>query len=165
MNSAPPESILCQRIIAVRPEISDTTAGIDFLDLTWRQMQMRALAGVTRGGQAIRIILPADQCLEHGCVLAEAAGRQIVTNLLLTDVLAIRPDSPLALAKAAYALGNLHLPIQIVDNEILINATSAAEAALVHMGISFFHETRRFRPDTHGIPVFTVRPDTAALTL
>jgi urease accessory protein len=149
-------SILCERIIAVLPDVPESDSAIDFIDVAWHELDRRALARQTRAGVAIRIVLPHDQRLEHGAVLARERSHQIVVNLIPCKALVIETRSATDLAQTAYAVGNLHLPAQIEEGRIILPADVPTEAALGRLGISYQVRTRRIRPVANLLPRLAV---------
>jgi urease accessory protein len=131
---------------------------MDLVDIHWHELNLRALRRRSRGGLTVRIILPADQRLEHGAVLACDGTGSVVINLLPCDALVIRAESPAQSAQIAYALGNLHLPAEISDVEISLPASEATQAALGRLGIQYELKSRRLRPSETGL----VRPTVAS---
>lgn len=144
-------SILCERIIAVLADPPQDDPAIDWFDVAWHELDKQALGRRSRAGRMVRIILPADQRLEHGAVLSRDGSRQVVVNLLPCQALVIKTPSAAELARAAYAIGNLHLPAQIEADQIILPAGAATEAALGSLGIAYRSQVRRIRP-TPGIP-------------
>jgi urease accessory protein len=149
-------ALLCRQVLKVLAEVHENDGDLDLLDVSWADLDRRAIQGVTRGGQAVRIILPAGQSLEHGAVVGSNGQRQIVVHLLPCPALVIGVESPLELAQTAYLLGNLHLPIEIRDREILLPANDHAEAALGRLGIASQLQMRRVRPLANGLGRFTL---------
>jgi urease accessory protein len=149
-------SILCERIIAVMAEVPEDDPALDWIDVGWHELDKRALSRKSRRGQAVRIILPHDQRLEHGAVVAREGSLQIVINLLPCPALVIDARSATELAQAAYAIGNLHVPAQIESGQIILPADRATEAALGGLGISYQVQTRRISPIPNVIPKLTV---------
>jgi len=149
-------SILCERIIAVLADVPEDDASLDWLDVAWHEMDKHALGRQTRRGHMVRIILPHDQRLEHGAVLAREGSNQIVVNLLPCEALVVNTQSATELAEAAYAIGNLHIPAQIEAGQIILPADGATEAALGRLGISYQVQVRRIRPIPNVLPQLTV---------
>jgi len=149
-------SILCERIITTLADVPEGDPTIDLVDIAWQELDQRALARQSRRGRAVRIVLPHDQRLDHGAVLAREGSVQIVINLMPCPALVIAPRSTTELAEAAYAIGNLHLPAQIEDGRIILPADVATEADIGRLGISYQLQTRRIRPMQNAIPRVTI---------
>jgi len=58
----------------------------------------------------------------------------------------IAASTPRAAAAAAYEVGNLHLPTEIGDGEVIVPADEAVEAMLVRVGHEVRRDVRRFQP-------------------
>jgi urease accessory protein UreE len=99
----------------------------------------------------VRVILPPDQFLDHGAQLAIDGAIRIVVNLAPCRALVIR-GSAQELCKAAYAIGNLHIPAEINSGEILLPADETVEAALGRLGIAYRLDLRRIRPMLQSLP-------------
>jgi urease accessory protein UreE len=156
-------AIFCQRILR---QIDDPEAlpqeRVDFLDIAWNERGLRSLRRTTRNKRLVRVILPADEELDHGDVIVETPEAvAIVINLLPCDALTIRSEVRGQLAQFAYLIGNAHLPAEIRADEILIPATTSTAAALGQLKIPFSIETRRIRIDPDGLPMVTVSPNVA----
>jgi urease accessory protein len=143
---------LCQKIIRVIADFDDADGAFDLLDIQWPEHGGRALRGQTRGGRPLRIILPADQSLEHGSVLRDEEGEAIAVNLLPCLAMVICPATPHELATISYAIGNLHLPAEIGAEEILIPASESTQAAVGRAGIPFDLDMRRVRTRRDDLP-------------
>ena len=131
----------------------------DVLEITWNERGRRSLLRRTRGGRLIRIILPADQSLDHGAVLVEASDLVVVAELLPCQALVIAADTPAELARYAYLVGNAHLPAEIRDASILIPASVSAAAALGQLRVPYRIELCRIRVDRCGLPRVTRSDD------
>jgi urease accessory protein len=149
-------SILCEYISAVLAGAAADDPNLDWLDVSWQELDKRALERQTRLGRMVRIILPANQRLEHGAVLARDGLHQIVINVIPCESLMIESQSAAELAHAAYVAGNLHLPAQIEDGRIILPADPATQAALDSRGISYRVQVRRIRPIPDILPRVTI---------
>ena len=146
------QTILCRGVLRVIADVDADGGALDRLDIHWHEQGRRALRRQSRGGLLVRVILPAGQVLEHGSVLGDDLHPMILVNVLACAALVIRPSTPERLAEISYAVGNLHLPAEIREGQIVIPATEAAEAALGRAGIVYGLETRRVRPRLEDLP-------------
>lgn len=143
-------TVFCQRVLRT----ADLAGGLgdgcsdpmDVLDIEWHERGRRTLESRTRAGRCVRVLLSADQAIEHGAILAGNGGARIVVNLVACEVLVIRPVSGVEAARIAYALGNAHVPAQIEPLEILVPASDATESVVRRLGIEFTIRTDLFRP-------------------
>ena len=154
-------SLLCERILAVMPNLCEDDPKVDWVDIMWNDLDKRAIGRTSRGGRTIRIILRANQTLEHGAVLARVRSSQIVVNVPSCETVIVAPKSAAKLAECAYVIGNLHIPAQIEAGKLIVPADLSTEAALGRAGIKFKPAFRRFRPMPNALPQLTLAGDLA----
>jgi urease accessory protein UreE len=102
----------------------------------------------------MRALLARGVTLEHADMIVEQNADQpaIAINIMPCDVLVTAALSPHDAAVAAFELGNLHAPTQIVPDGggggvIVITLPDAPnEATLRGLGISYTTDRRRFNP-------------------
>jgi len=137
-------AIFCQNLLGMMtlPEFED--AAVDLVDIEWQERGKRVLRRQSRTGRAFRILLPANQFLDHGAIIARDDERAVAINILPCEAFVMR-GSPDQLISIAYGLGNLHLPAEIGRAEIIVPASQFAEAALGKLGIKFEAATRRIQ--------------------
>jgi urease accessory protein len=138
------------------PDFAVDDPAFDPLDIAWHQLSKRALRRTTRGGRAVRIILPASQRLEHGAVLSQSESQQIIVNVPPSQTLVIQPASATELSRIAYAIGNLHIPAQIHEARIIVPADLSTEAALGRLGIAYQLQLLRFAPIPNVLPQLSI---------
>jgi len=128
---------------------------IDWLDLTWIQCGRRALQKQTRGDREVRLLLRIGITLRHGDLLAREEGVSIVVNVLPCELLVASPKNSQELISVAFKLGDLHVPIQLIDDQILTPADGPSEAALHELGVAFEIQHRRFEPSLRSAAQIT----------
>ena len=142
--------MLCDRVLGNldSPAAAPLRAGkaVDYLDVTWADLHRRALRAVTRGGEAIGVLLPLGQQLRHGDVLRVDDRRVVAVNLLPADLLVGRPGTSMRMGLVAVELGNLHFPVEIGDDEIATLWDGPAEAVFRQFEVAYERVTRRFTP-------------------
>jgi urease accessory protein len=122
------------------------TRTLDPLDLHWPDLHRRALRATTRTGRPVGILLPLGQRLRHGDILHADDHHLITINLLPTELLIATPPSARHAALIAFELGNLHLPVEITDHEIVTLPDGPALAVCRQHEVPHRLETRRFHP-------------------
>jgi urease accessory protein UreE len=153
-------AILFQRILEVQPDFDELDPALDLLDINWKDLDRRALAGRSRSGRPVRLVLGAGQKLAHGAVLWRDQDRRLIVNLLSCQVIVIDSLRPLKLARLAYAIGNLHLPAEIGRNQIVLPADEPTEAAIGRLNVRYSIDSRRIHPITDYLPRITVALNT-----
>jgi urease accessory protein UreE len=140
--------MLCERVLGRWNE--ELTAGLparlDWLDVTWDQCHRRAIRGVTRKGQPLKLLLRLGITLRHLDIIVDAPDRMIVINLLPVETLVVLPRSPREAALVALEWGNMHLPVEISKEEIITLADGPAEAVVQQRGLDWTAQLRRFAP-------------------
>jgi urease accessory protein len=141
---------------------SSKPSAIDPLDLHWSDLTRRAFRRPTRGGRPIRVLLALGKSLRHYDLLIEQSPESpaVVVNVLPDDMLVARPASPQQWAGIAYHLGDLHVPVQVVGEEIVTPRDGPSEAAFDRVGVPFIVELRRFEPQLRSlVEIVMNRPD------
>jgi urease accessory protein UreE len=142
--------MLCDRVLdnLDSPTAAALLAGrtVDYLDVTWAELHRRSIRSETRGGAAVGILLPLGIRLRHGDVLHVDAERLIAVHHVLSEVLVGRPPTARQTGLVACELGNLHLPVEITDDEIVTLPDGPAYAAFRTHEVPCRIETRRFAP-------------------
>ncbi|MDP9173185.1 MAG: hypothetical protein M3O30_04870 [Planctomycetota bacterium] len=159
MSVAIGTSFLVQRIIETDDVPLDPDGRTDILDIDWQERGKRALRATTRQGRLVRILLPANQFLDHGSVLISDEVLRIIVNISPCELLVVAADSAQRLATLAYAIGNAHLPAEIRGGKILIPASDATEAGLGQLGIPFQTSVGRVMPECDLMPRISINLD------
>jgi len=95
----------------------------------------------------MKLVLSIGQYLRHGDILSRDLTSVIAVNVILTKVLVAHPPNAATMAQLALELGNLHLPVEIAANEVIMIPDGPAEAILARMEIPFSTDIRRFSPE------------------
>jgi urease accessory protein len=119
----------------------------DRLELPFERRQKTRQRASLASGEEVAIELPRGLVLRGGdCVLA-TDGRVIEVVAQVERVIHVECDSPAALARAAYHLGNRHVAVQVGEGWLRIAADRVLERMLEGLGarISFLDEP--FEPE------------------
>ncbi|HEX8913408.1 MAG TPA: hypothetical protein VF796_13690 [Humisphaera sp.] len=144
--------MLCDRVLGRWPGDPDGAdlvqdPRLDLLDLDWDECHRRALAKSTRRGRPVRLLLRLGTTLRHGDVVADAADCLLVVRVEPAEVLVARPASAREAAAVALEWGNLHVPVQILDDGSLVTlADGPALGLAAKHGVTVTTEQRRFEP-------------------
>jgi urease accessory protein len=77
---------------------------------------------------------------EDGTVIAVVAAGEAVATVTAAD--------PLQLLRAAYHLGNRHIPLQVGPGWLRLEQDHVLEHMLEHLGVSVLHENAPFEPES-----------------
>lgn len=98
-------------------------------------------------GREIALHLPRGTVLRHGDVLRAGDGLLIRVQAAPETVSTVHSQDPLLLARAAYHLGNRHLPLQIGDGWLRYLHDHVLDAMVRDMGLSLVCEIAPFEPE------------------
>lgn len=102
---------------------------------------------VLEGGEEIAIFLPRGEVLRGGDLVAASDGRIIEVVASEEAVLHITCASPRELARAAYHLGNRHVPVEVGDGYLRIAADHVLEDMLRGLGATTEAMRAPFEPE------------------
>lgn len=89
----------------------------EWVELDWDDRQKSRLEAVTSHGESLAIILERGRVMRGGDVLLDAQGRLVLVKAKAQPVMLVRPCSvhgaPHDLSRAAYHLGNRHVPVDV----------------------------------------------------
>ena len=97
-------------------------------------------------GTEVGLVLPRGSVLRHGAVVS-GAGLRVRIEAADEDVLEVRCPSPLALLRAAYHLGNRHVPVHVEAQRLLLGYDPVLSDMLVGLGASVRRTWLPFEPE------------------
>lgn len=111
--------------------------------------QRRNPCGIVTGlrGTAVEIALDAGTRLYHDDRLLLADGGLVAIVARPEPVLEVRAGDIAALARAAWLLGDHHIPVEIHARYLRVLRTSAAEQLLRNLGATLRHIEAPFEPE------------------
>jgi urease accessory protein len=119
----------------------------DRLELPFERRQKSRQRATLASGEEVAIELPRGLVLRGGdCVLA-SDGRVIEVVAQAERVIHVECDSPQALARAAYHLGNRHVPVQLGEGWLRIAADRVLERMLEGLGARLAPLEMPFEPE------------------
>jgi urease accessory protein len=131
---------------------------IDWLDLAWSQCLARATRAQTRRGVDVRILLRIGMILHHGDVLRESPD-PIAVNILPCDTLVGRPRDARESAAVCYALGDLHVPVQMDQQSIVTIDDGPTRQVFERFKVTCTVESRRFEPTHRPLVLVVLSPE------
>ncbi len=97
-------------------------------------------------GPEVALVLPRGTVLRGGAVVA-GSGWVVGIEAADEDVLEVRATSALALARAAYHLGNRHVPVQVCEDRLVLGYDAVLADMLVGLGASLLRTWAPFEPE------------------
>jgi urease accessory protein len=98
-------------------------------------------------GEEVGLILPRGEILRGGDLVTASDGRVIEVISLEEQILHVEAESPQALAKVAYHLGNRHVPVQVGENFLRIAEDHVLEEMVKKLGAKVSHVEAPFEPE------------------
>jgi urease accessory protein len=121
----------------------DYTLALDSEERTRSRLKFRSLEG-----EILQLQLPRGTVLRDGDLLISADGKQVVKVLAKPEpVLTVTATEPLRLLRAAYHLGNRHVPLEITPAYLRLAPDPVLTDMLIQMGLQISAETAPFQPE------------------
>ncbi len=99
-------------------------------------------------GEPLELQLPRGTVLRDRDLLCVASGDVWVRVKAKPEpVLTVTATTPLALLKAAYHLGNRHVPLEVTPAYLRLSPDSVLEQLLVQLGVAVAAEVVPFQPE------------------
>ena len=119
---------------------SPVKKNIDWLELEWHETNKRILHKKTRSGKEVTMkFLRENQNLTQGDILFEDAETIIIVDIQPCEAIVIKPKNNFEMAAVCYEIGNKHLPLFYMEDELLI----AYEAPLFNLLISLCYDVKK----------------------
>jgi urease accessory protein len=132
-------------------EIAPAGAANGTLTLPFGDRRRSRLRARLDDGREVALLLPRGSHLHHGDRLRDEAGELWVEVRAAEETLSwVHADDLLLLARAAYHLGNRHVPVQIGPGWLAYQHDHVLDEMIAEMGLPV--ETRRapFEPEAGG---------------
>jgi urease accessory protein len=129
------------QILAHRAEAQDA------LSLPYEQRRRSRLRARLDGGEEVGLFLPRGTALREGDLLLADNGWVVRVRAAPETVSRARCADPVALARAAYHLGNRHVALQIEEDSVRYLHDHVLDEMLHAMGLAVTLETLPFEPE------------------
>jgi urease accessory protein len=117
------------------------------LKLPFELRQKSRLRAKLVSGEEVGLMLPRGEVLRGGDLVAASDGRVIEVLAAPEKLLHVECASATDLAKAAYHLGNRHVPVQVGDGFLRLAADHVLEEMLKKLGAKVSHVEAPFEPE------------------
>jgi len=98
-------------------------------------------------GEEVGVILPRGEVLREGDCLRDDQGKTVLIKAADESVSTVRVDDPLMLARAAYHLGNRHIPLQVNGQWLRYQHDHVLDDMIKQMGLQVICEQAPFEPE------------------
>ena len=139
--------------ISAFADVIDSIDGI--LSLPFEKRQKSRLRARLESGDEVGLMLPRGTILRHGDCLLSNDGQVIQVKAEAEQVSTVTSNDPLLLLRAAYHLGNRHVPMQITNDCLRYLQDHVLDEMVRQLGLDVVHERVPFEPekgayDGHG---------------
>jgi len=117
------------------------------LELPFDLRQKSRLRATLGSGEPVALILPRGEVLRGGDLLVTTDGRVVQVVAQPERVLHVECESPRALSRAAYHLGNRHVPVEVGEGYLRIAADHVLEVMLRGLGARVTMLDASFEPE------------------
>ncbi|MSQ20053.1 MAG: urease accessory protein UreE [Betaproteobacteria bacterium] len=104
------------------------------LRLPFEQRQKSRMRATLVSGEDLALMLPRGEILRGGDLLVASDGRVVAIEAAVESVFHVECASPVALARAAYHLGNRHVAVEVGDGFLRLVADHVLEDLLTGLG-------------------------------
>lgn len=127
-----------------------TTPCTTTMTLPYAQRQKSRFRGRLDDGSEVAILLPRGTVLRNGDVLTTDDRDSLRVQVLAAPeaLSVVHDEDPLALLRAAYHLGNRHIPLQIERDSLRFAADHVLDDMLHGLGIHVRHQSLPFEPES-----------------
>ncbi|BAZ31011.1 UreE urease accessory domain-containing protein [Cylindrospermum sp. NIES-4074] len=102
----------------------------------------------TEDGKEVFLRLPRGTVLHDGDILQDETHSSLIRIIAKPEpVLTVFAQTPLLLLRAAYHLGNRHVPVEITPNYLRLSPDSVLQAMLAQLGLEIKAEILPFQPE------------------
>ncbi|MDQ5911403.1 MAG: urease accessory protein [Pseudomonadota bacterium] len=117
------------------------------LTLPFEQRQKSRLRTRLDNGVDVGLFLPRGTVLRHGDLLRTTSGLVVEVQAALESVSTAQTDDPLLLARAAYHLGNRHVPLQVGPGWLRYLHDHVLDRMVQELGLAVISEQAPFEPE------------------
>lgn len=119
----------------------------DVLELTYDTRKKSRFKARTSSGEQLGVILPRGRVLRGGDVLADESGALVRVIAAPEQISRVRSEDPWLLARAAYHLGNRHVPLQVDSDWLGYQHDHVLDAMVRGLGLQVSVEQASFEPE------------------
>lgn len=119
----------------------------DRLVLPFDQRQKSRMRVTLESGDEAALAIERGSILRGGDRLIAEDGRIVEVVAAPEAVALVTAENPFDLVRAAYHLGNRHVPLQVGPGWLRLEQDHVLEHMLEHLGVSVAHENAPFEPE------------------
>lgn len=116
------------------------------LELDWDTRSKSRFSAIDSSGREIGVVLPRGTLLRGGDWLRDSRGR-LIEVVAAPEWLSCVSGEPLQLLRAAYHLGNRHIPLQIAPGWLRYQHDSVLDQMVIGLGLTLDRQQLPFEPE------------------
>jgi urease accessory protein len=132
----------------------DVTEKISFTLALTAEDRVRSRHHFESDGQSFSLQLPRGTVLYHNDLLKAESSELVQIIAKPEPVITVTAKTPLDLLKAAYHLGNRHVPLEVTATYLRLSPDSVLKSMLEQLGVQVIEEILPFQPEmgaySHG---------------
>ncbi|MBD2662952.1 urease accessory protein UreE [Richelia sinica FACHB-800] len=102
----------------------------------------------TEDGIEVCLRLPRGTVLNNGDILTDDEHSSLIRIIAKPEpVYTVVAESPLLLIRAAYHLGNRHVPVEVTPNYLRLSPDPVLKTMLIQLGLRIYEEVVPFQPE------------------
>jgi urease accessory protein len=133
--------------LPVRPNPDYNVEVKGMLRLPFDRRQKSRQRATLASGEEVAIVLPRGEVMRGGDWVIASDGRVIEIVAAVEKILHVECDTPQALARAAYHLGNRHVPVQVGEGWLRIAEDHVLARMLEGLGARLTPMESAFEPE------------------
>ena len=118
------------------------------LVLSYADRQKSRLRAQLADGESVGILLPHGQHIKPGALLTSADGSELLVVAAEEKITSVYSDDALLLTRAAYHLGNRHVPVEIGEGWLRYEPDHVLDEMLLGLGLKPQSELAPFNPES-----------------
>lgn len=134
-------------MLQVTERLQEPVATEASLTLPFELRQKSRLHTRLDNGEEAALLLPRGTVLRHGDRLRADNGLIILVQAALETVSTAQASAPTLLVRAAYHLGNRHVPLQVGDGWLRYLHDHVLDAMVAALGLQVLTESAPFEPE------------------
>jgi urease accessory protein len=136
------------KAVEIVTELAAGSSVVDTLTLPFELRQKSRLVAHLESGQQIALQLPRGHVLRHGSLLRTSDGGIIRVRSADEELSVVKSADPTELLRAAYHLGNRHVPLQIEPGALAYLHDHVLDDMLRGLGLEPSFVERPFEPES-----------------
>lgn len=134
-------------MLELTEKISEAQSSTGVLALPFEIRQKSRFRAVLADGRDVGVVIERGSVLRHGDFLSDGAGEFISIEAAPERVSTVHADNNAQLARAAYHLGNRHVPLQVGNGWLRYLEDHVLDGMCEQLGLGIRHEDQPFEPE------------------